>query len=178
MAGSSKNPTQTEIDNVVPWKSQITPSFSGVPQVFRLDRPEIQCPIKMSRAAKCDFVVYDDKEKPLADATVGLWPNHYWLKGGSTLFGFGFDSAKLLRGQLPRDALMNSNAFRGKTDENGAVTIANLPSGPNIGYAVMHDDFDMPITNQRRSARVPLEPGKTKQVTVYMQPKGKDALGE
>ena len=174
----SKDPTQAEIDKVIPWDTQISPSFSGIPQVFKLDQPKISCSIKMEKSSTCNFTIYNDKEEPLANATVGMWPNHYWLAGGSTLFGFGYRTAALLQGVLPENVMLANKSFTGKTDENGNVTIANLPNGPNIGYAVMHDEFDMPITGRRRSGRVHLEPGKAEKIEVHMQPKGKDALGE
>lgn len=174
----SKDPTQDEVNRVVPWKEQISASFSGIPQVFRLDQPQITCSIKMEQAASCKFVVLDAAEKPLADATVHLWPNHYWLKGGSTIFGFGYRSVEILEGKSPRDLRSEIRDFSGKTDGQGIVTVANLPSGPNIGYSVTHDKFDMPIAAGRRSGRVFLESGKTENIQVNMQLKGKDALGE
>ena len=85
----------------------------------------------------------------------------------------------VLNGLSPRKAMQNYfSGFSGKTDEQGGVTINNLPQGPQVGYSVTHERFDMPIGDRHRAGSVELTSGKEQVVQVHMQLKGVDAVGK
>jgi len=182
----SKNPTRAELDAVLPWKENVNLGLSTsftLPQVFALDAAEIEPILGMYAAATCQIKVVDPDDKPLPDAEVTMWPNHLLLRGGSTLLGFGYRSADLLRltekGEEMdwRSMMQKKVGFRAKTNADGVAVITNLPGRSHIGLNVTHQDFDQPAMQGRRSQNVDLKPGQSTTVTIHMKPKGENILG-
>ncbi|TWU11393.1 hypothetical protein CA54_02000 [Symmachiella macrocystis] len=182
----SKNPTQAELDAVLPWQENLNPGLANsftTPQVFSLDAAKIEPTLGMFTAATCRIKVVDPDDKPLPAAEVMMWPNHKQLRGGSTVLGFGYRSTDLLRTiekgeELDWQAIMQDKMrFRAKTNDEGVAVILNLPGRPNIGLNVIHNDFDQPALQGRRFRNVDLKPGESTEITIRMEPKGENELG-
>lgn len=107
-----------------------TPFIVG--ETFEIDGDLKDIELKMQRTFDAKIRVVDNKGKPLAGVTVACSPNQLFKKGGSTWLGERFDSMPSLRSQLmsePSAARDNSSRFRAVSDEEGRLTIRNLPRG-------------------------------------------------
>lgn len=180
----SKSPTQTELDAVAAWaRRRVSPSFR-IPQVFELDAERVVLTLKMEKSATCEVEVLRPDGKPLKDARVYMWPNHIWLRGGSTILASGFSTADWLSGRFEQSEFFKrmrdaqANRFADKTNDQGIAVIRNLPQATSVGLSASHEEFLHPIVNGRRSTNVSLVSGETKQVVLQMQEVGAEVLGE
>ncbi|MEZ6100506.1 MAG: hypothetical protein R3E01_16175 [Pirellulaceae bacterium] len=177
----SRSPTQDEIARVVDWSdASLIASFTQ-PQLFPLSGNMIEPIVAMEPTATLELLVLAPNGDPLEGAEVGMSPNHATFRGGSTILGSGFRAREMLT--LPREELIQrwratGNRFHGVTDSKGKTTIHNLHGRPGISLGVFHSAYEMPIENGRRSQSVSLNPGESKQITIQMQEKGTQVLGE
>ena len=107
-----------------------TPFIVG--ETFEIDGDLKNIELKMQRTFDAKIRVVDDKGKPLAGVTVACSPNQLFKKGGSTWLGERFDSMPGIRSQLmsePSAARDNANRFSAVSDDEGRLTIRNLPRG-------------------------------------------------
>lgn len=107
-----------------------TPFIVG--ETLEIDGDLKDVSLKMQRTFDAKIRVVDEKGKSLAGVTIACSPNQLFKKGGSTWLGERFDSMPSLRSQLmsePSAARDNSNRFSGVSDEEGRLTIRNLPRG-------------------------------------------------
>ncbi len=108
-----------------------TPFIVG--ESFEVDGDLKDIELKMQRTFEAKIRVVDDKGKPLAGVTVGCSPNQLFKKGGSTWLGERFDSMPGIRSQLMSEPSaekgMSNNRFSAVSDEEGRLTIRNLPKG-------------------------------------------------
>jgi hypothetical protein len=181
----SREPNQQEIDVTTPWVKRIASARGGnsmwAPLVYMLNEPTVSLTIEMVATAACEVTVLKPDGSPLPNASVSLWPNQSWLRGGNTIVGVGYRSTDLLRreqGPNTVDWLSLLQRFAGKTNDQGKVTIFNLPGKPSIGLGVEHEAFDQPIERGDRSTNVTLKSGETHRLEIRMQSKGTDVLGE
>ena len=147
------------------------------PQIFQPDAGQIV--VAMSPLVKCIATTVDEDGEPVAGIRVGSWPNVGWWNGGSQIYGH-----PLVRGErLLRDRDYQSSIdeaypqpFVGVTDGNGQATL-ELPEGEET-IDIESDVYELPIALGSRSVKVHLEPGETSEVTLRLQPRGTDRLGE
>jgi hypothetical protein len=176
----SRNPTAEELHAVLPWLQRAIGESRTVPQVFTLAADRIAPTIAMERAATCRVKVVGPDGKPLPQVQVAMWPNHIWLRGGSTILGTGHRTAVFLRQsrsgerQTPR---RDRNVFSATTNEQGIAVISNLPGKPSVGLGASQVNFELPAINGRRLTSVSMKPGQATSITIRLQPKGTQVLG-
>lgn len=150
-----------------------------VPQIVELQGEKVTPVLAMHESTSVKVTVKDPDGQPLSGAKVVMWPNQLWFDSGSQILGDGYSQSEFLvktrAGGFDYDRQIR---FSSSTDENGVALIKNLPVNKTESLAVSHDDFDMPISGRDRSIRVDLKPGEVAEVTIQMQEKGVDALGD
>ncbi len=112
---------------------QETDSQFIVGETFEVEGNLSDVELKMQRTFDAKIRVIDEKGKPLAGVTIACSPNQLFNKGGSTWLGKRHDSLSSLRSQLmpePSAAKgVDHNLYSGVTDNQGRLTIRNLPRG-------------------------------------------------
>ncbi|MFO0943954.1 MAG: hypothetical protein U0930_24725 [Pirellulales bacterium] len=100
-------------------------------ETFEVDGILSDVELKMQRTYDAKIRVINEKGKPLAGVTVACSPNQRFNKGGSTWLGERFDSLPSLRSQLMAEPSagkgVDHNRYSGVTDNQGRLTIRNLP---------------------------------------------------
>ncbi|MFN0243230.1 MAG: carboxypeptidase-like regulatory domain-containing protein [Planctomycetota bacterium] len=98
--------------------------------------------------------VHDPDGKPIAGATVSMWPNVTWRIGYSQVF-------------LGR-------RYEGVSDAKGRAVVTNLPAG-RCGYGVIHERWELPQGEQGfRYLSLDMKSGEQSTVTVRLQPRAGD----
>lgn len=148
-------------------------------------RPHEGDPVVLSMKAMvpCDITVVDQDDQPVEGVLIDSWPNIQWWNYGSQVY---CDS--LVRGEdmirvadRKRDYKEFHNESYGlpfsvRTDHEGRATLM-LPEGSrNLG--IRDDRYDLPAILGRRYARIKMVAGERSQVTLTVQKKGIDHLGE
>jgi hypothetical protein len=155
------------------------------PQLFKLSGRVISPVLRMEQTATCEVTVLDPTGKPLPDAMVVAWPNQIFFASGAGILGKNIGSAFLLRKvregadveQIFSERDSASIYFR-KTNTRGIALLKNLPWPDSDGVAVTHDRFEQPIDGlNRRAQTVTLKPGEMTRLTIKLQPKGTETIG-
>jgi protocatechuate 3,4-dioxygenase beta subunit len=159
----------------------------GKPQTFELKSARNEVEIAMEPTATCQVTVLDNKGSPIKDATVAFAPNVQWGGKSSQIFARrSINSEEFLRDKTDFDwekqwEKYKIDDFAATTDEKGIAIVRNLP-GYSQNFEIIHSDYELPIKTDsgygRREARAELIVGKTTAITVTMQKKGKEFLGE
>lgn len=180
----SKNPTMKELLTLAPWGQRGPSTTFKMPQLAALDANKVTPTLAMEKEAICRVSVVKPDGKPLAGAKVLMWPNHIWLRGGSTICASGFRTADLLRHPDYHSDFWKKlieergERFSAATNDEGIAVIRNLPALTSVGIGASHDDYQQPIAGRDRSTDVNLVVGETTELVIKMQEKGKDVLGE
>lgn len=118
-------------------------------QSFDTGRTDGAFELVMEPTATVVADVRDADGKPIAGATVSLWPNVRWRIGYSQIF-------------------MN-RTYAGVSDAEGRAVIANLPAG-RCWYGVTHERWEVPQDEQgSRSLSIELKSGEQSTITVRLQ---------
>lgn len=156
------------------------PSFS-MPQVFELGTQPTKIMLDMTPTAECAVHVVDEMGKPIAGARCTFWPNVKWWNGGSQIYCHpiysgkevledeGFDGIEELQKQPSR--------YEATTDAEGNAVVKNLPHNI-LSMAVTADGYEVPIEENNRWRRVDLQKGDRHELTITMQPKSEQLLGD
>ncbi len=198
------HPTAEDLKSVglEAFESQISDSRVA-PQVALLDGDVIKPVIKMEPTASCQVTVLDPDGEPLEGAMVHSNPNQIFFGGGSNIVGDGYSLRAALKaadqikdmtwGRGARDKYVElgimspfSQRYIVTTNEAGTAELHTLPGGtedsPKMSsIGVHHDEFEQPTGDGlgiRRQTSVPLIRGKTATITVEMQKKGTQVIGE
>lgn len=134
----------------------------------------------MTPTADCVIHVLDPDQRPVAGAECGFWPNIGWWGGGSQIYCEPMYSTVDLLTDPKRtiERFWKDRGFNAKTDAAGKAVVKNLPPKEDQ-FAVEHDQWELPLgPSKRRQATVQLTAGKTSEVTVILQPKGSEFLGD
>jgi hypothetical protein len=129
----------------------------------------------MEPTARLEVRVIDNKDRAVAGATVGAWPNLRWREWGAVIFGADlYDTGEWMRGLAkPREEMPNFHDFDAKTNERGIAIIPNLPLDVTE-LAVHHEHFQIPVTDDgsrdERSAKVTLRAGVTNFLNILVEP--------
>ncbi len=175
------------------------------PQVAELKGDRITPTIKMDSTSACRVTVLDPDGKPLAGAMVMMFPNQYWFGRGSQIVGSGSSVRATLMLNAEQRKLMSEwdldnwhqlqelrvyspggNRYSVKTNAAGIAEIKTVPGGPKDkpksgSVYVQHDDYEQPADGfggLRRRTSVKLTRGKTTEITIKMEKKGTNVLGE
>lgn len=98
--------------------------------------------------------VRDADGKPVAGATLSLWPNVRWRIGYSQIF--------------------MGRSYEGVSDAEGRAVVTNLPAG-RCGYGVTHERWELPQDSQGfRYLSLELKSAEPSAVTVRLQPRTGD----
>jgi len=148
------------------------------PQVFE---PSDQQPIavEMERLVKCVVTAVDEDDKPVAGIALASWPNVIWWNDGSQIYCESLARGeRVLRVRDYRACIDNDfpQPFQATTDGSGNATL-ELPEGKEY-LAVRSDLYELPIFLGRRDVRVEMVAGQTTEVTLRLQPRGMERLGE
>jgi hypothetical protein len=112
---------------------QETDSPFIVGETFEVDGNLSDVELEMQRTFDAKIRVIDEKGKPQAGVTIACSPNQRFKKGGSTWLGKRHDSLSSLRSQLMAEPsaakVVDHNLYSGVTDNQGRLTIRNLPRG-------------------------------------------------
>ncbi len=133
----------------------------------------------MTPLIPCIVTAVDENGQPVAGVTVESWPNVGWWNGGSQIYCHPLvRGERLLRDRGYREAIEKAfpTPFEGKTDAHGKLTL-QLPAGGEE-LAVSSDAYELPAFVGRREVPVKLIRGETAEVSLRLQPRGTDRLGE
>ncbi len=172
-------PEQAQLARFFPHRLADLKAWRSLPQLIELKGEVVEPVLKMEKATSVRISVQSPGGEPLSNAKVAMWPNQYWFDSGSQILGTGYSQRELLvktrAGGYEWDL---ARPFSGTTDENGSAVIINLPANSTQSIAVEHSGFEMPISGDDRSVRVDLKPDTVNEITIKMQEKGTDSLGE
>ena len=152
-----------------------------LPQFAKLSGNDASVTLRMTPAASVKATFIGPDGKPLSEVKTHMWPNQYWLKGGSNILGAAYPSRDSMAAQRRGEEIEwpRSSRFSGTSDANGVCVIKNLPPMAADGLAADHDKFELPITNGDREIRFKLKEGEQKELTIKLQAKGEGPkLGE
>lgn len=146
----------------------------GIPQPFPVEAPLSKIEVKTEPTATVEVITKTKDGKPVKGVNVFLSPNVLRMHG---IFGrMEHSSEEPFRAMTPLPDL----PYYAATDENGKVVMPNIPAVLR-GFGVEHPQYEAPLTDRSgltdRWIRLKVEPGKTSQVAVTMQPVGTDFIG-
>ncbi|QEG00810.1 hypothetical protein Mal15_48820 [Stieleria maiorica] len=151
-------------------------------QVIRPDQGD-PVVLTMEPLVPCDITVVDELEQPVKGAKVGSWPNIQWWNNGSQVYCDtllrGEDMIRVRDHQRDYEAFVNEDygfPFEIQTDRDGAGTLM-LPKGSQ-SLTVKDDRYELPAFLGRRYTKIEMVPGERSEITLTVQRKGTDRLGE
>jgi hypothetical protein len=150
----------------------------GRPQVFRPSKGG-QIELAMTPLSSCMVTVVDEDDTPIAGVPVQSWPNVCWWNSGSQIY-----CHPLARGERmlrERDYHKTFDEafpypFEGVSDAHGKATLA-LPAGKER-LAIVSEVYELPVFLGRRDVKIEVTPDKPAEVTLRLQPRGTEKLGE
>ncbi len=154
---------------------------SGVslPQLVELHGESVTVTLDMDRGTSVKATVTGPNGEPLSGAKLEMWPNQYHFDSGSNVLGAGFSWSQMLvetrRGSFKFE---RPNRFRATTNEKGIGVIRGLPFGFLKPIHATHKEYEMPISKGEREMRVKLKRDVVSEITIKMQKKGTETLGE
>ncbi len=136
--------------------------------------------VSMTPMVDCHFKVKDAFGKPVSDVSIASNPSIGWWNGGSQIYCFPLGRAAefLATGKYVPDSQegLFANPFEGKTDEQGKLLL-QLPVGRFLLDAY-NDKYRLPIKVGSRSERIEVEAGDSMDITLIVQPRGLEVLGD
>lgn len=150
----------------------------GRPQVFTSDG-SAPIEVAMTPLVPCHVRVVDEDEEPVAGVSVMSWPNVGWWNVGSQIYCHPMlRGERLVRARDYKQAIDNTYAmpFQSDTNADGKATLM-LPVG-NERLAIFSDVYELPVILGRRDVRVSMAADKPTAITLRVQPRGTEKLGE
>lgn len=149
------------------------------PQVFLKPHTE-EVVVEMETMSVCRIQVENAFGKPLEKVIAAANPNIGWWNGGAQIYGWPLVSGAefMTTGVYNRERTEGIYAapFRGESDEDGVILI-ELPVG-GVNLWVANKRYQLPAKLGDRSTRVNIERDKSVQLSLVLQPKGLDVLGD
>ena len=152
-----------------------------LPQFAKLSGNEASVTLRMTPSASVKATFIGPDGKPRSEVKTHMWPNQYWLKGGSNILGEGYPSRDSMVAQRRGEEIEwpKRGRFSSVSDTDGVCVIKNLPPMAAESLAADHDKFELPITDGDREIRFELKEGEQKELTIKLQAKGEGPkLGE
>jgi hypothetical protein len=149
----------------------------GRPQVFDPTDGE-SILVEMEPLVECVALTVDEDDNPVAGVQVLSGPNVGWWNWGSQIYcDYLGRSERWLRTRTGGPEPDNfPKPFSGMTDLSGKVKL-HLPRGRESLY-VSDELYELPAFLGSRRVRIEMIPGETTEVTMQLQAKGTDRLGE
>jgi hypothetical protein len=135
--------------------------------------------VEMTPLQKCVVRAVDEDERPLAGVKVASWPNVRWWNGGSQIYcHYLVRGEELLRKRDFNAALGEGQPqpFVTETNAEGVATLELPVSRQSL--AVQSEEYELPVVGDRRDVSVTLTEEEPVEVTLKLQPRGTDRLGE
>jgi thiol-disulfide isomerase/thioredoxin len=148
------------------------------PQVFEPTQDK-QIEVAMTPLVPCIATLVDEDDKPIAGVLVRSWPNVGWWNGGSQVYCDSLvRGEQLLQHRDYQSAIDEAfpTPFEGTTNVDGKTTL-QLPAGSEP-LVVSSEVYELPVFLGSRYVKVELIEDKTTEVTLRLQPKGTEKLGE
>ena len=149
------------------------------PQVFTIATAMDPITLKMTRTSDCQIHVLGPDARPVNGAKCSFSPGVSWWHGGGGGYCFPLhstiESLTDPKGMIER--CRSDQLFTAETNADGKAVVKNLPSGA-LQFTIDHDDLELPMGEWDRYRYIDLTPGEQSDVTVRMQRKGKQFLGE
>ncbi len=148
------------------------------PQVFQEPGKETIV-VPMAPTPYCRVTVRDVAGEPVEGLRVGTCPNVCWWNSGSQIYCDPLARGERLLTQRGYEESIEegfSYPFDGVTDAQGYVKITTLPGSESL--YVDSDDYELPIFIGRRDYDIKTVPGQTIDVTLTVQKKGTEQLGD
>lgn len=149
-----------------------------------------QIVLEMEPTATCRIKVVTTDGAAVPNVNLGMSPNLAWSPGPGGIVGhYGKTSGNLLSRleetqplvkDNPDQFFLQSRRYFVITDEEGMATVEDLPGKSNISVSIQDETYEMPAKGGNpylRSGNVSLTPGQTTEVTITVQPKGREVLG-
>lgn len=152
--------------------------FFKRPQVFEANQKD-PVELAMTELVRCVVAVVDEDNAPIAGVRVLSCPNVGWWNIGSQIYCSDLVRKETMlkkRGYYDSVEQPYPQPFDETTDAQGKVTL-ELPAGRE-DLDVISDVYELPVFLGRREMRVELVRGKTTEVTLRLQPRGTEKLGE
>ena len=149
------------------------------PQLFGPPEKGDQIEVEMTPLARCTVTVVDEDDHPIAGVSVMSWPNVGWWNLGSQIYCHPLvRSERVLRERDYMSAVDEEfpQPFAAVTDATGKATL-ELPVGRER-LAVSSEVYELPVFLGQRDVGVKLTRGVTTEVTLRLQPRGTEKLGE
>lgn len=159
------------------------------PQLFELVGERIAPVVLMEPTATCDVKVVDETDTPVEGARVVFYPCRVY-SGGIQVLGAGYSTSGFVKARLddpdvdPRKFWTPAPDYSAVTGADGIAVVNNLPrSDHQSSLFIEHPDYELPIRRsgsrwEIRIATVTLRSGETTNVTLQVQKKGTEFLGE
>ena len=151
-------------------------------QVFRPDQGDAVA-LRMEPLVPCDITVVDEHGQPVEGVEVSSWPNIQWWNNGSQVYCDtllrGEDMIRVRDRKRDYEAFLNEEygyPFAIQTDRKGNGTLM-LPKGSQ-NLTAEDDRYELPAFLGRRSTKINMVPGERSEITLTIQRKGTDHLGE
>jgi hypothetical protein len=151
------------------------------PQVFGITPEMHQITLRMTPTSDCLFRVLGPDGSPVAGAKCSFWPNVHWWSDGSQIycsplystFEWLTDPRRAMEERFRSDPL-----FSAETGPDGRAIVKNIPSTEK-SFHITHKELEVPINESKdRSGSVDLSPGEQSEVTVTLQRRGRQFVGE
>jgi hypothetical protein len=147
-------------------------------QVFE-SPSENEIAVPMSPTPSCRVTVLNAEGEPVEGVRVVSFPNVGWWNGGSTIYCGTLSRAE--RFLVARDYMATIDEelprpFAGVTDATGRATVVTLPGKQEL--YVSSDDYELPIFIGSRNYDIKTVAGQTIDVTLTVQKKGTEQLGD
>ncbi len=139
--------------------------------------------VEMEPAADCEILVVDEKDTPIAGASVSFSPNVIWPPGPGGIVGIYFSSQSAVQGENKDHPTMKlAKSYSAMTKENGVAIIKGLPARKANSFSVHHEQYELSPVDDRgnpyiRSQKVDLNANETTKIKVLLQRKGGKPLG-
>jgi hypothetical protein len=112
---------------------------------------ELKVDVEMEQTGDIIVEVMDTEGNSVVGARVGTWPNQKYLSGGSTILAGGLSMMQGIQRQFQGKTLWErdepkTSRFYQVTDEEGRVTLRDIPTDVEQGLMVDHPDFFLSST--------------------------------
>jgi hypothetical protein len=135
--------------------------------------------VPMSPTPLCNVTVQNSEGEPVEGIRVLTCPNVGWWNSGSQIYCETLFRAERLLKSRDFKASLDTEfpyPFDGVTDARGRVTVVTLPGRESL--IAGSDDYELPIFIGSRDYAINTEAGQTIDVTLTVQKKGTEQLGD
>lgn len=148
-------------------------------------RPHEGDPVVLAMKAMipCDITVIDQDDQAVENVMVDSWPNIQWWNSGSQVYCDtlvrGEEMIRVTDRKRNYKEFLNESyglPFSVRTDHEGRATLM-LPEGSR-SLGIRDDRYDLPAILGRRYTNINMVAGERSEITLAVQKKGVDHLGE